>query len=547
MTRPALTRAHYALIVVIALGAVAIAAIGFYGSYHAVRDLALSYGFGRFASFLPIGVDAGIVVLLALDLLLSWLRIPYATLRRCAWLLTAATIYLNARAAEDATSLVLHSVIPLLFVIIVEAGRHAVARLAGIKAGEAEMEGLGKARWGLAFFRTFSLWRRGHLWGITSRAELLQLEQRRHIYRAQMRRKYGKRWRRRAPKDALLPLELAALGVPFHLTYEAGLEAAGLPTDRYGVFFTQEQPARPAVAGSADVSAPALEAAPAAEPGQVVEADAGQQIAIAELVREAVAQALADAQHVQGVHAQPATDQAAHAQPEVPAHAHEDCWNAAHAHGGAHAQVSADVDAQGDAHAWTSARARVAEQSVPMPIAVPQPAQAARTGLQVSAPAADQDAHTHPAEPAEQWIDAAADLRQLPKQEPRLPAADTVSRTTAATEAEPLQAPQPAAAQMQELATGLPRAPFTPQPGTDVVDLYYRAWRSFVQEHRRTPQRPELAQLLFDQFGVAGKSGDKPLSPDSLRRYWPTLQELHTEEHGTVNQPDLLDLTAASS
>jgi len=49
---------------------------------------------------------------------------------------------------------------------------------------------------------------------------------------------YGRGWRRSAPQDVLLPLQLAALGVPLHLTYEAGLKAAGLPADTYAVLFT---------------------------------------------------------------------------------------------------------------------------------------------------------------------------------------------------------------------------------------------------------------------------------------------------------------------
>ena len=54
-----------------------------------MRDLAERKGFGDFAPFFPIGIDAGIVVLLALDLLLTWIRIPFPLLRQTAWLLTA--------------------------------------------------------------------------------------------------------------------------------------------------------------------------------------------------------------------------------------------------------------------------------------------------------------------------------------------------------------------------------------------------------------------------------------------------------------------------
>ncbi|MBY8888617.1 DUF2637 domain-containing protein, partial [Streptomyces sp. PTM05] len=68
MTAPLkVTRAHRILIGVVVAGALVIAGIGFAGSYAAVRALAIRKGFGEFAYFFPIGIDAGICVLLALD------------------------------------------------------------------------------------------------------------------------------------------------------------------------------------------------------------------------------------------------------------------------------------------------------------------------------------------------------------------------------------------------------------------------------------------------------------------------------------------------
>ncbi|WP_435242768.1 DUF2637 domain-containing protein, partial [Streptomyces cucumeris] len=51
-----LTRTHRILIGVVVAGAVVIAAIGFAGSYAAVRDLAHDKGFGDFANVFPIGI-----------------------------------------------------------------------------------------------------------------------------------------------------------------------------------------------------------------------------------------------------------------------------------------------------------------------------------------------------------------------------------------------------------------------------------------------------------------------------------------------------------
>ncbi|MEU7435064.1 DUF2637 domain-containing protein [Streptomyces sioyaensis] len=223
-----LTRTHRILIGVVIAGAALIAAIGFTGSYSAVRALAEKKGFGGFSVVFPIGIDAGIVVLLALDLLLTWIRIPFPLLRQTAWLLTAATIAFNGAAAwPDALGVGMHAVIPLLFVVAVEAARHAIGRIADITADK-HMEGVRLTRWLLAFPSTFRLWRRMKLWELRSYDEVIQLEQDRLVYQARLRARYGRAWRRRAPVDALMPLRLARYGVPLAKTAPDGLAAAGI-------------------------------------------------------------------------------------------------------------------------------------------------------------------------------------------------------------------------------------------------------------------------------------------------------------------------------
>ncbi|WP_139140911.1 DUF2637 domain-containing protein, partial [Streptomyces oceani] len=223
-----LTRTHRILIGVVVAGAVVIAAIGFAGSYAAVRDLAEQKGFGSFAPFFPIGIDAGIVVLLSLDLLLTWIRIPFPLLRQTAWLLTAATIAFNGAAAwPDALGVGMHAVIPLLFVVAVEAARHAIGRIADITADK-HMEGVRLSRWLLAFPSTFRLWRRMKLWELRSYEQVIAMEQDRLVYEARLRGRYGRGWRRKAPVEALMPLRLARYGVPLAETGPAGLAAAGI-------------------------------------------------------------------------------------------------------------------------------------------------------------------------------------------------------------------------------------------------------------------------------------------------------------------------------
>ncbi|MFI6471631.1 DUF2637 domain-containing protein [Streptomyces sp. NPDC050516] len=228
MAATQLTRTHRILIGVVVAGAVVIAGIGFAGSYAAVRELALKKGFGNFSYVFPIGVDAGICVLLALDLLLTWMRIPFPLLRQTAWLLTAATIAFNGAAAwPDPLGVGMHAVIPVLFVVSVEAARHAVGRIADITADK-HMEGVRLTRWLLSPVPTFLLWRRMKLWELRSYEQVIKLEQDRLVYRARLQSVYGRAWRRKAPVESLMPLRLAKFGVPLAETAPAGLAAAGM-------------------------------------------------------------------------------------------------------------------------------------------------------------------------------------------------------------------------------------------------------------------------------------------------------------------------------
>ncbi|MET8750475.1 DUF2637 domain-containing protein [Streptomyces sp. NPDC004667] len=241
-----LTRTHRILIGVVVAGAVVIAGIGFAGSYAAVRALALQKGFGTFSLVFPIGIDMGICVLLALDLLLTWIRIPFPLLRQTAWLLTAATIAFNGAAAwPDPLGVGMHAVIPILFVVTVEAARHAVGRIADITA-DRHMEGVRITRWLLSPVPTFKLWRRMKLWELRSYEQAVGMEQDRLIYQARLQARYGRAWRRKAPVEALMPLRLARIGVPLSQTAPEGLVAAGI---------------EPVLLPPAGLAAPALEAA----------------------------------------------------------------------------------------------------------------------------------------------------------------------------------------------------------------------------------------------------------------------------------------------
>ncbi len=206
------------------------------------------------------------MVLLALDLLLTWIRIPFPLLRQTAWLLTAATIAFNGAASwGDPLGVAMHAVIPVLFVVSVEAARHAIGRIADITADK-HMDGVRLTRWILSPGPTFLLWRRMKLWELRSYEQVIKLEQERLVYQTSLRSRFGRGWRRKAPVEALMPLRLARYGVPLAETAPAGLAAAGI--DELPIEFTFTVERTPAPVHTED---PALDAATDSEdePGQL--------------------------------------------------------------------------------------------------------------------------------------------------------------------------------------------------------------------------------------------------------------------------------------
>lgn len=213
-----LTRVQKAIVSAVVAGALVIAALGFIGSYTAVAHLATTKGFGRFAHAFPIAIDAGIAVLLALDLVLTWLRMAYPLLRQAAWLLTGATIAFNAAASwGDGLAVGMHAVIPTIFVIVVEAARHAVGRIANITA-DRHIETPPLKRWIIGPLSTYRIWHRQLKWNLASYTEVIDIEWGATLHRAKLRSRHGRGWRRAAPAHDLLALKLARFGKPVHQT-----------------------------------------------------------------------------------------------------------------------------------------------------------------------------------------------------------------------------------------------------------------------------------------------------------------------------------------
>ncbi|MGW2255115.1 DUF2637 domain-containing protein [Kitasatospora sp. NPDC001660] len=226
-----------AFVILTALGGAVLAVVGFAGSYSALRHLAVKHEFGWFSPYFPIGVDVGIVVLYALDLAMIRIRRPLPLLRFAAHVFTLATIVFNAGSGGPVTAdplgAMMHAIIPCCFLLSVEAVRHFLTGWVEREAGEQRPK-VPLYRWILSPWRTWALYRRMRLWEMPSYEATVAAEQDRTVYRAMLRRDYGRGWRRKAPADLRLPIDMARYG----LTVDKALE---LPEQREEAAAAREQ------------------------------------------------------------------------------------------------------------------------------------------------------------------------------------------------------------------------------------------------------------------------------------------------------------------
>lgn len=209
-------RTMKALAIVAGTGGAMLAAIGFTGSYNTLRHLAEAKGFGTFSYAFPIGIDCGILVLLAMDLYLTRKRASLPLLRWMAHGLTAATVVFNAAAPgkADPLSAAMHGIIPVLFIAAVEAARHYIGRMARLLAGQQEYGSPPLIRWLLAPIPTWRIWRRMRLWSLPSYEDVVARQKDVTIYRQMLKKRFGRlKWRFKTPADELLPIKMARFGL----------------------------------------------------------------------------------------------------------------------------------------------------------------------------------------------------------------------------------------------------------------------------------------------------------------------------------------------
>ncbi|MFE7443734.1 DUF2637 domain-containing protein [Streptomyces chartreusis] len=192
-----------------ALAAAGVGALGLIASFDAVSEAAARWGFGE-PWMLPVGIDVAIPVFTVANLLLIRMDMALAWVRFVPWVLTLITCGLNVAAGHGTWAKVAHGTMPLLWVVFSEIGAHIYAVRIGAATGR-RMEKIRFSRWLLAPLSTFALWRRMTLWEVTSYAVALEMERERQLARADLRERYGRRWRSQTPRRERVMLRMGEL------------------------------------------------------------------------------------------------------------------------------------------------------------------------------------------------------------------------------------------------------------------------------------------------------------------------------------------------
>lgn len=218
-------------VILTALGLAAYAAAA---SYDTVAGQAVAHGVSL-PRLNPFGIDGGLFGIIVFDIGLTVVGRPILWLRMAARLFAVGTVMANASAGwPDPVGVGLRIAAPALFVLIVEAGRHVLLRrdedAASARKRKREQR-IPAARWMLAPWPTFVMWRRMKLWRITDYRTALDMElsRRRAIVKLEM--KYDDGWRDAAPADLVWMLRNGvkmadALAMVAELTKPAGPDLA---------------------------------------------------------------------------------------------------------------------------------------------------------------------------------------------------------------------------------------------------------------------------------------------------------------------------------
>lgn len=174
--------------------------VGVYGlviSYWTVRDLAERLHM-PLPHLFPVGIEGGMVAVLAIDLALTWIGRPIGWLRQVARGLSVTAISINAYAGmeHDLAAVIMHALAPAVLIVGVEALRHHLLVLLAVPE---QREPIPRGRWALAPFSTIAMWRRMILWQQPKYSDALDTHLDRHEAIAELKRAFGWRWKRAIP------------------------------------------------------------------------------------------------------------------------------------------------------------------------------------------------------------------------------------------------------------------------------------------------------------------------------------------------------------
>src|SRR5690606_37049225 len=168
------------------VGGTVMGAIGFYLSFGNLSQAGHTvFGFSEAdAPFFAVGVDVAIVTCLVLDLFMATIRTSWPLLRLLAHVMTLASVYFNAAAhgaiTENWDKALSHGLMPILFVIGVEAGRRILVHQAALPA---DHDVIPAHRWVLAGRTTWRIFKVMKLWDIGYN-EVVTRERQRAIFNA---------------------------------------------------------------------------------------------------------------------------------------------------------------------------------------------------------------------------------------------------------------------------------------------------------------------------------------------------------------------------
>jgi hypothetical protein len=197
-----------AVTVAVALG-LGLAAYGVAGSYQTLSGLAQRRGV-PLAPLVPVGIDGGLIGVVVLDLVLTWIGQSIGWLRQFVRVLTVGTVAANTAAGwPDLVSAGLHVAAPLMLLAMVEAGRTVLRRRLMGPDGRLR-DPIPVARWVLAPWPTWLMWRRMVMWRIASFQDALEAEQERRHTIALLMASYGRRWKRLAAPELVWMLRTSS-------------------------------------------------------------------------------------------------------------------------------------------------------------------------------------------------------------------------------------------------------------------------------------------------------------------------------------------------